>query len=208
MSYKCAEYLHHKQKQISCVVSLDSGLPPAPPLIPASLSKPVQLGEVTYRVVEKRLDWTGALHLCESLNGTLATVKTPFEQAYLTLLINRLHRPAWISLYNYGVSLLTFIIIHRIRKTTAAKESRTVVKHFFLYSQGRSYTWLGEEEVLYSNWKDGEPNQMAGCGHMTTTGQWTMTPCDAKLEAALCQISGTYVCTSIKHAILHLSSVS
>lgn len=30
---------------------------------------------------------------------------------------------------------------------------------------------------------------MAGCGHMTTTGQWTMTPCDAKLEAAICQIS-------------------
>lgn len=55
-------------------------------------------------MVEKQLDWTGALHLCESLNGTLATVKTPFEQAYLTLLINSLRRPAWISLYNYGVS--------------------------------------------------------------------------------------------------------
>lgn len=82
----------------------DSGIPPAPPLLPASLSKPVELGGVTYRVVEKQLDWTGALHLCESLNGTLATVKTPFEQAYLTLLINSLRRPAWISLYNYGVS--------------------------------------------------------------------------------------------------------
>lgn len=34
---------------------------------------------------------------------------------------------------------------------------------------------------------------MAGCGHMTTTGQWTMTPCDAKLEAAICQISGMCV---------------
>lgn len=90
------------------VVSSVSGDPPAPPLIPASLSKPVELGGVTYRVVEKRLDWTGALHLCESLNGTLATVKNPYEQAYLTLLINSLRRPAWISLYNYGVSLLYF----------------------------------------------------------------------------------------------------
>uniref|UniRef100_A0A665USI8 Mannose receptor, C type 2 n=1 Tax=Echeneis naucrates TaxID=173247 RepID=A0A665USI8_ECHNA len=122
--------------------------------------KPVELGGVTYRVVEKRLDWTGALHLCESLNGTLATVKDPYQQAYLTLLINSLRRPAWIALYNYG---------------------------------GRSFTWLGEEEVSYSNWKYGEPNQMAGCGHMTTTGQWTMTPCDAKLEAAICQISGMTV---------------
>ncbi|KAA8585380.1 hypothetical protein FQN60_004074, partial [Etheostoma spectabile] len=115
-----------------------------------------QRQQVTYRVVEKRLDWTGALHLCESLNGTLARVKNPYQQAYLTLLINSLRRPAWIGLYNYG---------------------------------GRSFTWLGEEEVGYSNWRDGEPHQTAGCGHMTTTGQWTMTPCDAKLEAAICQIS-------------------
>lgn len=56
--------------------------------------------------------------------------------------------------------------------------------------QGRSFTWLGEQELFYSNWKDGEPNQMAGCGHMTTSGQWTMTPCDAKLDAAICEISG------------------
>ncbi|KAF7657747.1 hypothetical protein LDENG_00022320 [Lucifuga dentata] len=137
-----------------CQKKQDPGLPPAPALIPASLSKPMELGGVT--VVQKRLDWTGALHMCESLNGTLATVKDPYQQAYLTLLIHSLHHPAWIALYNYG---------------------------------GRSFTWLGEEEVSYSNWKDGEPNQMAGCGLMTTTGQWTMTPCDAKLEAAICQIS-------------------
>lgn len=82
-------------------------IPPAPALIPATLSKPVELGGVRYRVVEKRLDWTGALHLCESLNGTLVTVKDPHQQAYLTLLINSLRRPAWIALYNYGVSRLT-----------------------------------------------------------------------------------------------------
>lgn len=86
----------------------DSEYPPAPTLIPTTLSKPVELGGVTYRVVEKRLDWTGALHLCESLNGSLASVRSPFEQAHLTLLINSLHRPAWISLYNYGVSSSIF----------------------------------------------------------------------------------------------------
>lgn len=139
-----------------CQRPQDSSLPPAPALIPATLSKPVELGGVTYRVVEKSLDWTGALHLCESLNGTLATVTDPYQQAYLTLLMNSLRRPAWIALYNFG---------------------------------GRSFTWLGEEEVGYSNWKDGEPNQLAGCGHMTTTGQWTKSACDAKLEAAICQIT-------------------
>uniref|UniRef100_A0A3B3ZEQ7 Mannose receptor, C type 2 n=1 Tax=Periophthalmus magnuspinnatus TaxID=409849 RepID=A0A3B3ZEQ7_9GOBI len=114
--------------------------------------KQVDLGGLSYRVVEKRLDWTGALYLCASLNGTLAAVRTPYEQAYLTLLISNLRRPAWIGLYNYG---------------------------------SQSFTWLGEEEGLYSNWKEGEPSQSAGCGHMTTTGEWVMTPCDAKLGAAL-----------------------
>lgn len=90
--------------------SSDSDLPPAPPLFPGSLSKPLQLGDFTYRVVEKRLDWTGALHLCESLNGTLTTVKNPHIQAHLTLLMNSLHRPAWIALYNYGVSPLIVTI--------------------------------------------------------------------------------------------------
>ncbi|XP_017284979.1 C-type mannose receptor 2 [Kryptolebias marmoratus] len=139
-----------------CQRQQDQSLPPAPAVIPASLLKPVELGGLTYRVVKKRLDWTGALYLCESLNGTLATVMDPFQQAYLSLLINSLRQPAWIALYNYG---------------------------------GRSFTWLGDEDLKYSNWKDGEPNHMAGCGHMTTAGQWTMTPCDAKLEAAICQIN-------------------
>lgn len=138
-----------------CQKKQDPDLPAAPVLIPASLLKPVELGGLSYRVVEKKLDWTGALHLCESLNGTLATVKDPYQQAFLTLLMNSLRRPAWIGLYNYG---------------------------------GRSFTWLGEEEGLYSNWKDGEPSQIAGCGHMTTQGQWMMSPCDAKLGAAICQI--------------------
>ena len=106
-------------------LSSDSGLTPAPALIPASLSKPVELGGVTYRVVEKHLDWTGALHLCESLNGTLATVKDPFQQAYLTLLINSLRHPAWIALYNYGVSLLTYSLSHYIMRG----EGRHIVFH-------------------------------------------------------------------------------
>uniref|UniRef100_A0A3Q0RNG7 Mannose receptor C-type 2 n=1 Tax=Amphilophus citrinellus TaxID=61819 RepID=A0A3Q0RNG7_AMPCI len=139
-----------------CQRQQDQSFSPAPDLIPASLSKPVELGGVMYRVVEKRLDWTGALHLCESLNGTLARVKDPFQQGYLTLLINSLRRPAWIGLYNYG---------------------------------GGSFTWLNNEDVTYSNWKDEEPSQMAGCGHMTTTGLWTVTPCDAKLDAAICQMN-------------------
>ncbi|XP_029014189.1 C-type mannose receptor 2 [Betta splendens] len=140
----------------ACQRQQDASVPPGPPLIPASLSKPVVLGGATYRVVEKTLDWTGALHLCESLNGTLARVKDPYQQGFLTLLVNGLRQPAWIGLYSAG---------------------------------GRAVTWLGEEEASYTNWKDEEPRQPGGCGHMTTAGLWTMTSCEAQLKAAICQIS-------------------
>lgn len=46
---------------------------------------------------------------------------------------------------------------------------------------------------------------MFGCGHMTTTGQWIMTPCDAKLEAAICQISGMCVNTITVYNSLHVA---
>uniref|UniRef100_A0A6Q2XTF3 Mannose receptor, C type 2 n=1 Tax=Esox lucius TaxID=8010 RepID=A0A6Q2XTF3_ESOLU len=143
-----------------CQKKQDPTLPPRPALLPPTLTGPVDLGGVTYRVVKKRLDWTGALHVCESLNGTLASVRDPYQQAYLTLLMNSLRLPAWIALYNYG---------------------------------GRSFSWLGEEELTYTAWRDGEPNTLSGCGHMTPTGLWTMAPCEAKLDAAICQIN-TGVC--------------
>ncbi|XP_068509437.1 C-type mannose receptor 2 isoform X1 [Syngnathus scovelli] len=139
-----------------CQRQQDPGMPAAPTLIPATLSKRLDLGGITYQVVQKRLDWTGALHLCNALNGTLAAPKNPVQQAYLTLLINSLRQPAWIALYNY---------------------------------EGRSFTWLGEEDLSYSNWVDGEPKQLPGCGHMTTSGLWTRTSCETKLDAAICQIS-------------------
>ncbi|XP_016305594.1 C-type mannose receptor 2-like [Sinocyclocheilus anshuiensis] len=59
-----------------------------------------------------------------------------------------------------------------------------------LHNDGaRSYTWLGEEELKFSDWRDGEPNQMYGCGHMTIEGQWTVAACNTKLNAAICEIN-------------------
>lgn len=68
------------------------------------------------------------------------------------------------------------------------------VQMVFLCHKGRSYRWLGEEEVTFSDWRDGEPNQMFGCGHMTTGGQWTVSACDSKLDAAICEINAGEVC--------------
>lgn len=127
MRYLCCKYLPLINKcgvlNQLCDGCSDPGLPAAPALIPATLSKPVELGGVTYRVVEKRLDWTGALLLCESFNGTLASVNDPYQQAYLTLLMNSLHRPAWIALYNY-VSLFFFFVRDHYQRKLANSMSR------------------------------------------------------------------------------------
>ena len=46
--------------------------------------------------------------MCESLNGTLASVRDPYQQAYLTLLMSSLRQSAWIALYNNGVREASF----------------------------------------------------------------------------------------------------
>lgn len=38
---------------------------------------------------------------------------------------------------------------------------------------------------------------------MTISGQWTMTPCDAKLDAAICEISGTFRNQQWTHGLVH-----
>ncbi|XP_062841105.1 C-type mannose receptor 2 [Trichomycterus rosablanca] len=139
-----------------CMKKKDPAIPPGVDLLPPALDRPFEFQGVQYQLLQARQDWEGALHVCESMNGTLATIREPRQHAYLTLLLDALRKPAWIGLRNDG---------------------------------GRSYRWLGEDEVTFSVWHDGEPNLMVGCGHMTTSGQWTVSSCSAKLDAAICQIN-------------------
>ncbi|XP_064170944.1 C-type mannose receptor 2-like [Anguilla rostrata] len=85
-----------------CQKSKDQALPPSVDAFPPSASGPLEFGGVTYRVLSRPLDWTGAVHVCDSLNATLASVQDPFQQAYLTLLLSTLRWPAWIGLYGNG----------------------------------------------------------------------------------------------------------
>ncbi|KAG7492263.1 hypothetical protein MATL_G00012690 [Megalops atlanticus] len=139
-----------------CQKSRDPAVPAGPDALAPSMVNP-QFGGVSYRVLTKRLDWVGALHVCESLNATLASVQNPFQQAYLTMLLSVRRSPAWIGLYN---------------------------------NEGaRSYTWLGLDQVSYSDWQEGEPSRTVGCGYMTQEGQWALLPCKAKVDTAICQLN-------------------
>lgn len=81
----------------------DQALPPSLDALPPNASGPLEFRGVTYRLLTRPLDWTGAVHICDSLNATLASVQDPFQQAYLTLLLNTLKWRVWIGLYGNGV---------------------------------------------------------------------------------------------------------
>ncbi|XP_072560794.1 C-type mannose receptor 2 [Paramormyrops kingsleyae] len=58
-----------------------------------------------------------------------------------------------------------------------------------LYNNGRrSFTWLGADSLTYTDWWDGEPSTIVGCGHVTTMGRWAVVPCSTKMYA-ICQFN-------------------
>uniref|UniRef100_A0A8C9TTG1 Mannose receptor C-type 2 n=1 Tax=Scleropages formosus TaxID=113540 RepID=A0A8C9TTG1_SCLFO len=141
-----------------CQKQKDPAVPAGPDTLPPSLLGPLQFAGVSYRVLNKRLDWTGALHVCDSVGATLATVQDPYQAAYLTLVLSALRGPAWIGLYSSGV-----------RKGEREGGSYCCLSLF---------TWLGEDPINFSDWRDGVPNSLVGCGHMTIPGQWAVASCD------------------------------
>ncbi|KAH0627011.1 hypothetical protein JD844_002369 [Phrynosoma platyrhinos] len=53
----------------------------------------------------------------------------------------------------------------------------------------RSYVWFTDESLSYTNWKDGEPQQIMGCTYMDVDGTWRTASCDAKLQGAICKMN-------------------
>lgn len=86
-----------------CYVS-DPAIPPGVDAFPPVPEGQLEFKGKQYRLLQAQLDWEAALHVCESVNGSLALVRDPQQQAYLTLLLNALRKPAWIALHSDGVS--------------------------------------------------------------------------------------------------------
>uniref|UniRef100_A0ABM5GR70 C-type mannose receptor 2 isoform X1 n=1 Tax=Pogona vitticeps TaxID=103695 RepID=A0ABM5GR70_9SAUR len=53
----------------------------------------------------------------------------------------------------------------------------------------RSYMWFTEESLSYTNWQDGEPQQIVGCTYMDVDGTWRTASCDTKLQGAICKMN-------------------
>ncbi|XP_069808937.1 C-type mannose receptor 2 isoform X1 [Dendropsophus ebraccatus] len=53
----------------------------------------------------------------------------------------------------------------------------------------RSYSWLTNDGLLYTNWRDGEPQYMSSCVYMDEQGTWSPADCDHKLPGAICSFN-------------------
>lgn len=54
--------------------------------------------------------------------------------------------------------------------------------------------WLTDETLSYTNWPDGEPQQIVGCAYMDVDGAWRTASCHTKLQGAICKMNtGAYL---------------
>ncbi|XP_068118077.1 C-type mannose receptor 2 isoform X2 [Hyperolius riggenbachi] len=51
---------------------------------------------------------------------------------------------------------------------------------------GRSYSWLTDNGLPYTNWRDGEPQRASGCVYMDAQGTWSTAGCEHRLPGAIC----------------------
>ncbi|GCC32490.1 hypothetical protein chiPu_0010951, partial [Chiloscyllium punctatum] len=83
-----------------CQKNKDLSLPSTPAKFPPPLTSKLSYMNSTYRVIQKPLTWQEAAWLCETRNETLVTVVDPYQQAFLTQVMNSVRLPLWIGLSN------------------------------------------------------------------------------------------------------------
>ncbi|XP_043530575.1 C-type mannose receptor 2-like [Chiloscyllium plagiosum] len=83
-----------------CQKNKDLSLPSTPAKFPPPLTSKLSYMNSTYRVIQKPLTWQEAAWLCETRNETLVTVVDPYQQAFLTQVMNNIRLPLWIGLSN------------------------------------------------------------------------------------------------------------
>ncbi|KTF73832.1 hypothetical protein cypCar_00043115 [Cyprinus carpio] len=61
----------------------------------------------SYHIIHGNLSWYQAQKTCLEKGAALVSITDPFQQTYLTALINRLEAPHWIGLYSTDKALLS-----------------------------------------------------------------------------------------------------
>nr|XP_055039953.1 secretory phospholipase A2 receptor isoform X1 [Misgurnus anguillicaudatus] len=142
-----------------CQKSQDTTKRPTHPYYTSASLDVSEYKNISYRVIHGNLSWYAAQKRCSDRGMALVSVTDPFQQAYLTVLMNRLGVPLWIGLYSTddGIS--------------------------YQWSDGTegSFTYW---EV--SNYYPEGPLGEGGCITMDVTGRWKEEECDRKISGAIC----------------------
>uniref|UniRef100_A0A672SME5 Phospholipase A2 receptor 1 n=1 Tax=Sinocyclocheilus grahami TaxID=75366 RepID=A0A672SME5_SINGR len=115
----------------------------------------------SYRIIHGNLSWYQAQKTCLEKGAALVSITDPFQQAYLTVLINRLEAPHWIGLYSTDDG----------------------ISHQWSDGSEISFTYW---EV--SNYYPEGPMGDGGCMSMDVNGRWKDVECDMLLSGAICYI--------------------
>uniref|UniRef100_A0A8C2KD32 Phospholipase A2 receptor 1 n=1 Tax=Cyprinus carpio TaxID=7962 RepID=A0A8C2KD32_CYPCA len=113
----------------------------------------------SYRIIHGNLSWYQAQKACLEKGAALVSITDPFQQAYLTVLINRLEAPHWIGLYSTDDGL----------------------SHQWSDGSELSFTYWEE-----SNYYPEGPMGDGGCVSMDVNGRWKDVECDMLLSGAIC----------------------
>uniref|UniRef100_A0AAY5KK31 Phospholipase A2 receptor 1 n=1 Tax=Esox lucius TaxID=8010 RepID=A0AAY5KK31_ESOLU len=114
----------------------------------------------SYRVVRGNMTWYEALHRCSESKSELVSITDPFQQAFLTVLVNKLDFPHWIGLYSEDDGI----------NYHWSDGSDTVFTHW-------DPTDGDDEDLLVGD-----------CVYMDVAGGWRRADCDTPLPGALCHL--------------------
>ncbi|KAJ8003556.1 hypothetical protein DPEC_G00149580 [Dallia pectoralis] len=114
----------------------------------------------SYRVVSGNMSWYEALNRCSELKSELVSIIDPFQQAFLTVLVNRLDFPHWIGLYSEDDGIN------------------------YQWSDGRDTVFTHWDPTDGSD----EDLLLGDCVYMDVSGGWRRADCDTPLPGALCHL--------------------
>ncbi|MGH0159600.1 UNVERIFIED_CONTAM: hypothetical protein FKN15_037755 [Acipenser sinensis] len=117
----------------------------------------------TYKIIKQNLTWYDALVQCRAEKMELSSISEPYQQAFLTVTINRFRQPAWIGLFSEDTLMLKL----SIRDEHENDFLKQQLKHFssiakwvwidVYYDGNSSLKWYDGTYVQYSNWRGGRP---------------------------------------------------
>ncbi|KAL4636213.1 secretory phospholipase A2 receptor isoform X1 [Arapaima gigas] len=118
----------------------------------------IEYNNRSYKVIHGNMSWYDALNRCLENEAELVSITEPFQQAFLTVLVNKLAFAHWIGLFSQdnGIS-------YTWMDGSAAPFTR----------------WNSEDE---------DEEGMGSCAYMDVKGSWQKADCEVMLQGAVCQV--------------------